>query len=256
MSTVKQARGSVLIFLLLFIATQSPASQASNTRNFSNFSSLRNYLSNLIGGAKKRVHLKTDILADGDIAQALIVAKYRKLNVHVSLSEQHIDAPLSYYNQLKQQSIPVIVTANKFLADEVSLLLIDNKLYKINSPLSASTSRQNYQVVATNRNQIPRILAGRDKPRHNNKSPSVAEPPAKRVASSGQKRGIYNYDTAKAPTSRPQGVANRLPTRPKFMLRESKSTSKSTQPKATYWDLNPIVVREPIFLNPKNRESR
>ncbi len=254
MSTVHRVPKAVLTLWLLFSTTHSHAS--SKLVTFTNFSALRAHLTNLIGGAKKSIHLKTDSLTDGDVAEALILAKYRKIAVRVSLSEQHIDSPMSHYQRLKQQGITMDITANQFIANEDSQLVIDRRRYMINSPISGSYIRQNYQVKLLSGREKPPILAAGSKPRHNKGSVLTQHRSKNELTVDTSGGRIYNYDRQKTRTARPRGVAHKLPSRPKYLLRNSIRSAPAKTKTASYWDLNPVVIREPIFLNPKNRESR
>ena len=70
-------------------APQSPQTSPSFvSRDFSEFTELRNQILNLMGLAQNRIVIVTDFLSDGEISTALFLAKYRKIQVRVFLGQK------------------------------------------------------------------------------------------------------------------------------------------------------------------------
>lgn len=136
------------IAIALSFACMGPAWATDDSRvTFPDFSSLRAETLNLISGAKERVWLTTDYLTDGEIATALFLARYRKIDVQVLLGKHKARSYMSRLTYLNKQNVPVYLRPHQFRTPERTGLLTDNKLLYVNGDLDSLGAQRTYTGI-------------------------------------------------------------------------------------------------------------
>ncbi len=142
----KQLR--MLILLLMATLTSRARSESTNLElTFSEYGRMRDFVMEQIASAKSRVWLVTDYLTDGDIAAGLFVAKYRKIDTQVLLSQQKSQKYMSRLGNLKSNNIPVYLKPNSFESEFPTTLLIDDRLYSLDSELDFLSKQKVFTMV-------------------------------------------------------------------------------------------------------------
>ena len=190
---------------------------------FKNFKSLRSKVLNLIGSSRKRVILVSDFLTDGDISSALYIAKYRKVKVNVLLNKKKANKYLSRVRFLNQQGIPVSYRPRNISIKNPTLLLVDNRLYKISRDLDVLRPDISSTMVQASPKGLNIFLKSLIKIFKNHKGirttplPKVGRPRRNqgyttrtRKPYKGNRDGSYNYDRSR-PSPRPNNVRATLP---------------------------------------------
>lgn len=109
--------------------------EVSTERNLDGFAAARTEILTLIGGATQSIRIATDFLSDGEIASALYIAQYRKVNVQVLLGPAKATSVLSRLSFLKAQNIPVWLRPRGFMASHPTVIQVDQNLYSLNADL-------------------------------------------------------------------------------------------------------------------------
>jgi hypothetical protein len=151
-----------LILSLCLGALPAIAQDAAPTgpQTFENFAGLRNYLLNAIGAATQKVWVATTYLTDGEIVSALYIAQYRKLQVQVLLGQSQARSYMSRLNYLKAQQVPVYLWPTSFKFGQPTGLLVDNKLYLVDSDLNSLDRNRRYQVTEADARTLEAFTAG------------------------------------------------------------------------------------------------
>lgn len=205
------------------------------------FSEMRNAVVSKISAARSRVWLTTDYLTDGDVAAALHLAKYRKLDVKVLLGRRKVNAYMSRVRFLKEQGITTILRPQSFPTGTGSAILSDNHLHIINGDLDFRSNQQNFKIETATPEMTRQYIAAFEqaaagtpevratpqpnvgKPRPNQpgrlapyspgnkrqRSVDSSTPAAPKSTQSEGANGIYHYTNRR--NSRPEGIPNRLP---------------------------------------------
>lgn len=108
---------------------------ASSTQSYQHFFEVRHALLEQFGLAERRIWVFTPYFTDGDLASALFVAGYRKMDVQVHLGRQKAHLPMSRLRFLGQSNIPTYLSQKPPHKPLQSLILIDSKLFVLDAPL-------------------------------------------------------------------------------------------------------------------------
>lgn len=186
-------RNFTLLFCVLF-QFQATALSATSGANFSKFSSLSDAVIDKISAAKQRVWLASEFMSDFDIALALYLAKFRKLDVRVMLSDARVNGFLSQYDYLLDNGVSIRTAADTGVGTH---LLCDNKLISIDSDLNFLSDRKSFawqevKQKATNHRMIAMF---------------------KHAFDSALDRGLDSYDYSRKVHRRPSDIAHKLPKR-------------------------------------------
>lgn len=113
---------------------------------FTGFGNVRADLLDKIGKATEKIWIATTFLSDGDIAAALYVAQYRKIDVKVLLGKRKVAAYMSRLDFLKKQNIPVFLYPDNFRPLAETALMIDSRLFYINSEMDFLTKAREFKL--------------------------------------------------------------------------------------------------------------
>ncbi len=108
-------------------------------QRFAGFDKLSDKVVAAITSAKQRVWLVSSFMSDYDISLALYLAAIRKLDVRVVLGQERSQEMLSQYDYLRTQ----LVVVRLAIAIGTTVLICDDKLYRINSDLDFLSERRN-----------------------------------------------------------------------------------------------------------------
>lgn len=126
------------IMLCLVVSSAAGASKWT-VKRFAKFDKLSDKVVEAISRAKQRVWLVSSFMSDYDISLALYIATMRKLDVRVVLGMERAQDMLSQYDYLHTQQVEARLAA----AIDATVLICDNKMYRINSDLDFLTERRN-----------------------------------------------------------------------------------------------------------------
>jgi len=139
--------------------TPAPGKSSNPTeRSFEGFAAARNEILSLISSATGHIQIVTDFLSDGDIASALYIAQYRKVEVQVLLGPAKATSILSRLNFLKSQQIPVWLRPKNFMASYPTIIRIDQTLYGFNADLDYLARHRKFTLVALPSGQMPAFI--------------------------------------------------------------------------------------------------
>lgn len=193
-------------------------------KDLANYEELKLEVQNRIGEAKRNVILITDFLTDGDISSSLYLAQYRKLKVLVYLGRARLNMYLSRLKFLRSQGIRVLVRPELENFSEPTILIIDNKVYRIDRDLDTLKPRLKSQILLAS----PQYTANLFKALSNApKDANIRVRPYQNVGKARYRhrsRGTgsaegYNYDRFR-PQGRPEDIARELPKVPVFQQNE------------------------------------
>ena len=205
------------------------------------FSELRSEVLNLIGGANKKIWLTTNYLTDGEIVAALYVAKYRKIDVKVLLGARKSRQYMSRLNFLKKQKTPVYLKTNNFPKKWSTAMLIDHKLYTINSELDFKSRQSSFSI------RMEKYSAARDFRTKfalavGQSIPAIPRPikqvgkghlVSPKTKKSSTPNSEYNYDrSSRASRKAPTGVPTRLPRSTVYQNNQRTNVSSSLRNKS------------------------
>lgn len=125
--------------------------------DFSSYKQMKNSLLDIIGSAKNRVWLYTDYLTDGEIVTSLYIAKYRKIDVAVVLGPEKVYGYMSRINYLKSHKIPVFLYRGPN-DSKTSRVLVDTKLYRIDSDLNFLTKINKIHIYREGQKQLNQFV--------------------------------------------------------------------------------------------------
>ena len=108
-------------------------------QRFAAFDKLSDKVVAAITSAKHRVWLVSSFMSDYDISLALYLAAMRQLDVRVVLGQERWQDLLSQYDYLRTQRVVVRLAT----AIDTTVLICDNKMYRINSNLDFLSERRN-----------------------------------------------------------------------------------------------------------------
>jgi hypothetical protein len=210
----------------------------------SDFYQLRKHLTGLLGDANKEITVVSEFLTDGNIATALYLAKYRKVDVKVFLAKAKSKRYLSRYDYLSSQGVPVYFRPQNFPFKAKTLLKIDNNLYEIDRDLdilkpSLSASIKliakkwvgyfDESIIKATQSKVNKTLPQppaplkkqqtplSDKTNENNTPKNYANEPS----------GAYNYDEGSGAKKRaPDGIARKLPKTPVYVKKKLSTKKK------------------------------
>ncbi|MBF0440662.1 MAG: hypothetical protein HQK54_02045 [Oligoflexales bacterium] len=201
-------------------------------KSFESFSEFRSEVINLFGDARTRIWILTDYLTDGEIASALYLAKYRKIDVKVLLGRRKVNDYMSRLSFLKGQNISVFLKPDSFEYSSPSGILIDEKLFRINCELNFMSLRKPFEIKLASAYETAAFNNGFQKaydssidikPRELPQAGHPKQPAVENVFSghSGDSR-VYNYDVSKSALRKPpEGVPRSLPKVPKYELKSA-----------------------------------
>ncbi len=247
-----------LICLSTFLAVGSPlyAQESSPTapsvppsqQRFFGFSEARGELIRLISSSTARVWLVTPFLSDGEVAAALYVAQYRKIDVKALLEKFKANAYMSRLDFLKKQNIPVFLKPDSFKPPVDTVLLIDDSLYYFTGELDFLAKTKEFTLTKAPEERAtvfeaefrkafesgiaaiphPIRLVGRPRPNvpgaYSGGSRGVYRSRAN--YSPEEVQGSFSYDFSK-PQPRPPGVPSNLPRETVFQ-KKTKVKKKET----------------------------
>jgi hypothetical protein len=124
-------------------------------KNFDGFPSTRTEILSLISGASSKVLVVTNYLSDGEIASALFVAQYRKVNTQVLLGPAKATSTLSRLNFLKAENIPVWLRPKNFFPKYSTLILVDDTLYGLNADLDYQARHRKFTLTKIPDQEVP-----------------------------------------------------------------------------------------------------
>ena len=128
-----------LVIILLCLVLSSTALAVHPVQRFAGFDNLSNMVVAAIGRATQRVWLVSSYMSDYDISLALYLAAVRQLDVRVVLGQERAQELLSQYDYLRTQRVVVRLAS----AIDSTVLICDNKMYRINIDLDFLTERRN-----------------------------------------------------------------------------------------------------------------
>ncbi|NRA63749.1 MAG: hypothetical protein HRU19_04655 [Pseudobacteriovorax sp.] len=235
------------------------------SQSFVNYAGLRANILSKIGSAKKTVILITDFLTDGDISSSLYLAKYRKVRVLVYLGGPKLNFYLSRVKFLKRQGITVMVRPNLVGFSEATILITDNRVYRINRDLDTLKPNKPSKMVLGSPKYNRRLFEALSKaPKNANIVPRPyqrAGNPRGRSAGSGwgspyrgDRSGTYNYDRG-APQRRPDNVPKVLPKVPLYQKETAPVVEETVKNKPSSVEWNTETESETIDEKKQNSET-
>lgn len=139
---------STFIFLMMgALSSRAWCQSTNNDQTFNEYGRMRDFVMEQIASAKNRIWLVTDYLTDGDIAAGLFVARYRKIDTQVLLSQQKSQKYMSRLGNLKSNKIPVFLKPAAFEFEFPTTLLIDDRLYSLDGDLDFLSKQKVYNMV-------------------------------------------------------------------------------------------------------------
>lgn len=114
------------------------------TIHYDDFDTLRSFILEEISKSKSRFWLATEFLTDGEVASALYIAKYRRVDVKVLIGRPKARHYLSRLNYLKSQQIPVYIMPRHNMFGSKTVFFTDESVYAINSDLDHTRSHKTY----------------------------------------------------------------------------------------------------------------
>jgi hypothetical protein len=120
--------------------------ESTTAKSLKGYGSFRDFLLSEMAKAQRRVWLYTEYLSDGDISSSLFLAKYRKLDVQVLLGSQKAQKYMSRLSNLKANQIDVFLKPKNFRIDDHTVMLIDDRLLRVNHDLDFMTTAQEFVV--------------------------------------------------------------------------------------------------------------
>lgn len=197
---------STRLFAILcatFLTTQATAVLADAGKEFDGFPAVRAEVLNLVGGATSRVRVVTDFLSDGEIVTGLYIAQYRKVNVQVLLGQARATNVLSRLNYLKAQNVPVWLRPRGFMAQNPTILLVDDKLYTLNADLDSMAKHRRFVMTLLPDTDVAKFSESFDTATSTGVSPTPASTPlVGRAGAHAKGQRIYNPDSNGTSSSR------------------------------------------------------
>jgi hypothetical protein len=231
----------------------------SETRVFKKYSDQRAALLERIASSKQRIILSTSYLTDGDVASALYLAKYRKLNVQVRLGAKQQNGYMSRMSFLRQQQINVSVDSRRDDEQYPTRLVADEKIFFYGSDLNFMTAATSFAEVLGTPEDLKSFLSqfegssaaevpSSEAKGHNDRS--AAQRPTD-AASGGN--DVFRYDRQQR-SSVNSDMPKQLPRTPLYLRRQQSGPSG---PAHLYDEraLNPATARSPLIRSPKSPES-
>ena len=121
--------------------------EGQSSKHYKSFAALRHDLLELIAGAQERVWLASTFLTDGELASALYLAQYRKVDTSVLLEGQRARDPMSRLNYLKRHGIPVYLMAVAGSLGAPSVLIVDDRVFQIDGELDTRAQYRRFQLT-------------------------------------------------------------------------------------------------------------
>lgn len=240
------------------------------------FYQLRKQLTALIGDANKEITVVSDFLTDGNIATALYLAKYRKVDVKVFLSKSKTKRYLSRYEYLTSQGVPVYFRPQNFPFKAKTLLKIDDNLYEIDRDLdilkpnlSASikliakkwVGYFDESITNATRSKVNKTLATPPAPLEKTRTPAIDKTDENNTPKNyaNEPSGAYNYDEGSDAKKRaPDGLARKLPKTPVYVkkkLNEKKKKLSSSPTKLKTKGEEKTKPKQPsIWIGPQQQK--
>ncbi len=203
------------------------------------YAEVRAEILNLISGAGRRVWVSTEMFSDSDIAAALLVAQFRRLDVQVMIGPRGNNEPLSRVPNLAQQGINSFVRPKQLFMRFPTAILTDERMVWVDASLDPYLIRgmvavepageqermaheQAFGVPADNKVRASTKVSNKRVGRQRNVAVIDAAPvqPAsnsKYVPSNvGEIKtetngGVYNYNRTRHDRRPPDGVSGKLP---------------------------------------------
>ncbi|MBP9708807.1 MAG: hypothetical protein KBD78_14305 [Oligoflexales bacterium] len=136
-----------LTFLSIVLQSNIAYSQA---RRFSDYAQLKQALLAELAAAKERIWIASAYMNDGDVASAIYVAKYRKLNVQVLLHPARANSYMSSLRFFKKNNIAVFLQPKSFKTPASSSWLVDKSLITVDGDLDFLAPRRSYNLNKQN----------------------------------------------------------------------------------------------------------
>ena len=204
-----------------FAAAENTAGGTDKKSEFTEFSGLRSEILTMIGGATKKIWITTDFLTDGEIVSSLYIAQYRKVQINILLGRERATNILSRLSYLKQVNIPVALRPRGFYPASPTMMLIDDKLFSINSNLDYMAKLQRLRITQVTAEEATSYETSFEAAINNNTAPDARPLPqvghaGGRKTRSRQGNGSNNPiqtntiggDKTENPTSTPSGEAS------------------------------------------------
>lgn len=132
---------------LLFLTAALQSSIAfSQARRLSDYAQLKQALLAELASAKERIWIAGAYMNDGDVASAIYVAKYRKLNVQVLLHPARANSYMSSLRFFKRNNIAVFLQPMSFKMPAPSSWLVDQNLITVDGDLDFLAPRRSYNL--------------------------------------------------------------------------------------------------------------
>ena len=128
-----------LVSIVMWVGVDGSALAAHPVQRFAVFDKLSDRVVTAINSAEQRVWLVSSFMSDYDISLALYLAVMRKLDVRVVLGQERSQDMLSQYDYLRAQQVVVRLAT----AVGTTVLICDDKMYRINSDLDFLSERRN-----------------------------------------------------------------------------------------------------------------
>ncbi len=201
------------------LSSQSMAEEASKPAviEFDSFANTRSELLSRISGASKRVWLSTNFLTDAEVVSSLYIAQYRKVNVSVLIGKDKATHILSRLGYLKQVNIPVAIKPKAFYSESPTMVLIDDRLYGINSDIDYLSKARKFTLREWESGDVSSFETSFQEAAQNQETPEVKPLPL--VGGQRTRKSRIH-----SPTTEEQGQPSSSPS--------LESTSKSPSPKS------------------------
>jgi len=203
------------------------------------YAEVRSEILNMISGAGRRVWISSEMLSDSDIAAALLVAQFRRLDVQVMIGPKGNSEPLSRVPNLVQQGINAFVRPRNLAMRFQTAIITDERMVWVDASLDPYVMRgmvavepagdqermaheQAFGVPADNKVRASSKVSNKRVGRQRNVAVIDAAPaqPAtstKYVPSNvGEIKtetigGVYNYNRTRHDRKPPDGISAKLP---------------------------------------------
>lgn len=153
--------------VVMWVGVNSAVLAVHPVQRFAAFDKLSDRMVAAISGAEQRVWLVSSFMSDYDISLALYLALRRKLDVRVVLGQERSQDMLSQYGYLRAQQVMVRLAT----AVDTTVLICDDKMYRINSDLDFLSERRNLvlrRIAQPDINSYALALGVVDPPMHGN----------------------------------------------------------------------------------------
>lgn len=189
---------------------------APKVKTADSFGEIRSEVLNSIGAASQRIWLVTEFLTDGEIASALYVAQYRKVDVQVLLGKAKSAHYLSRLSYLKNQNIPVFLRPDSWRPPSVTAILTDQKVWLIDGELDSLSHVKRFNIQQGSPSEAAQFAQGFAQAA-NLKVPALPRPLPLVGRAKGMRGGWGKAYVPENSGSHPVGATSRLmPSAPRY----------------------------------------